>query len=111
MQQHGRHTAMHHGRTKTAHEPDAEARPNESLEIINVFNQRESGTYGESADGRVDHKRHSGRCNQKNPESGLVVGLPLIFGVVFYFSERSLHRWLGGKLDQANSTRISRRSP
>jgi RsiW-degrading membrane proteinase PrsW (M82 family) len=29
-----------------------------------------------------------------------VVGLPLVFLVVFYFSERSLHRWLGGKLDQ-----------
>ena len=29
-----------------------------------------------------------------------VVGLTLIFIVVFYFSERSLHRWLGGKLDQ-----------
>jgi RsiW-degrading membrane proteinase PrsW (M82 family) len=29
-----------------------------------------------------------------------VAGLPLIFIVVFYFSERSLHRWLGGKLDQ-----------
>ena len=29
-----------------------------------------------------------------------VVGLPLVFMVVFYFSERSLHRWLGGKLDQ-----------
>jgi RsiW-degrading membrane proteinase PrsW (M82 family) len=29
-----------------------------------------------------------------------VLGLPLIFVVVFYFSERSLHRWLGGKLDQ-----------
>jgi len=29
-----------------------------------------------------------------------VVGLTLIFMVVFYFSERSLHRWLGGKLDQ-----------
>jgi RsiW-degrading membrane proteinase PrsW (M82 family) len=26
--------------------------------------------------------------------------LPLIFMVVFYFSERSLHHWLGGKLDQ-----------
>jgi RsiW-degrading membrane proteinase PrsW (M82 family) len=29
-----------------------------------------------------------------------VAGLALIFMVVFYFSERSLHRWLGGKLDQ-----------
>jgi len=29
-----------------------------------------------------------------------VVGLSLIFVVVFYFSERSLQRWLGGKLDQ-----------
>jgi hypothetical protein len=26
--------------------------------------------------------------------------LPLIFIVVFHFSERSLHRWLGGKLDE-----------
>jgi protease PrsW len=29
-----------------------------------------------------------------------IVGLPVVFMVVFYFSERSLHRWLGGKLDQ-----------
>lgn len=29
-----------------------------------------------------------------------IVGLPVIFMVVFYFSERSLQRWLGGKLDQ-----------
>ena len=29
-----------------------------------------------------------------------VVGLPLIFIVVFWFSERSLHGWLGGKLDK-----------
>jgi len=29
-----------------------------------------------------------------------IAGLPLIFMAVFYFSERSLHRWLGGKLDQ-----------
>ncbi len=29
-----------------------------------------------------------------------IAGLPLIFIVVFYFSERSLHRWLRGKLDQ-----------
>jgi RsiW-degrading membrane proteinase PrsW (M82 family) len=29
-----------------------------------------------------------------------LAGLPLIFTVVFYFSEQSLHRWLGGKLDQ-----------
>jgi len=29
-----------------------------------------------------------------------IIGLPLVFTVVFYFSERSLHRWLGGKLDQ-----------
>jgi protease PrsW len=29
-----------------------------------------------------------------------LAGLPLIFLVVFYFSERSLQRWLSGKLDQ-----------
>ena len=29
-----------------------------------------------------------------------VAGLPLLFVIVFYFSDRSLHRWLGGKLDQ-----------
>jgi RsiW-degrading membrane proteinase PrsW (M82 family) len=29
-----------------------------------------------------------------------VAGLPVVFLVVFYFSERSLHKWLGGKLDQ-----------
>jgi RsiW-degrading membrane proteinase PrsW (M82 family) len=29
-----------------------------------------------------------------------IAGLPLLFMMVFYFSERSLHRWLGGKLDQ-----------
>jgi RsiW-degrading membrane proteinase PrsW (M82 family) len=31
---------------------------------------------------------------------GAVVGPPLILGVAFYFSERSLRRWLGGKLDR-----------
>jgi protease PrsW len=38
-----------------------------------------------------------------SPASTMVatlMGLPLVFAVVFYFSERSLHRWLGGKLDQ-----------
>jgi protease PrsW len=29
-----------------------------------------------------------------------VVGLPLILGTAFYFSERSLRRWLGGKLER-----------
>ena len=29
-----------------------------------------------------------------------IAGLPLIFMVVFYFSERSLRHWLSGKLDQ-----------
>jgi protease PrsW len=29
-----------------------------------------------------------------------VAGLPVIFMVVFYFSERSLQKWLSGKLDQ-----------
>jgi hypothetical protein len=29
-----------------------------------------------------------------------VAGLPAILGLVFYFSERSLRRWLGGKLDR-----------
>jgi RsiW-degrading membrane proteinase PrsW (M82 family) len=29
-----------------------------------------------------------------------VVGLPLILGFVFYFSEQSLRRWLGGKMDR-----------
>ncbi|MGB6192417.1 MAG: PrsW family glutamic-type intramembrane protease [Terracidiphilus sp.] len=29
-----------------------------------------------------------------------VVGLPVILGFVFYFSEQSLRRWLGGKLDE-----------
>jgi hypothetical protein len=28
------------------------------------------------------------------------VGLPLILAIAFYFSERSLRRWLGGKLDR-----------
>ena len=31
---------------------------------------------------------------------GAVIGLPLILGIVFYFSERSLRQWLGGKLDR-----------
>jgi RsiW-degrading membrane proteinase PrsW (M82 family) len=30
----------------------------------------------------------------------VMVGLPLILGFVFYFSERSLQRWLGGKMDR-----------
>jgi hypothetical protein len=29
-----------------------------------------------------------------------VVGIPVIFGFVFYLSERSLRRWLGGKMDR-----------
>jgi hypothetical protein len=29
-----------------------------------------------------------------------IAGLPVILGLVFYFSERSLRRWLGGKLDR-----------
>jgi len=29
-----------------------------------------------------------------------VVGVPLVFGFVFYFSERSLRGWLGGKMDR-----------
>jgi protease PrsW len=29
-----------------------------------------------------------------------VVGVPLVLGVVFYLSERSLRRWLGGKMDR-----------
>jgi protease PrsW len=29
-----------------------------------------------------------------------VAGLPVILGFVFYFSERSLRRWLGGKMDR-----------
>ena len=29
-----------------------------------------------------------------------VAGLPLIFVIVFYFSEQSLRRWLSGKLDK-----------
>ena len=32
--------------------------------------------------------------------AAIVVGLPLIFIAVFYFSERSLRRWLSGKLDR-----------
>lgn len=32
--------------------------------------------------------------------AAVLVGLPLIFVVVFYFSERSLTRWMAGKLDQ-----------
>lgn len=31
---------------------------------------------------------------------GAVLVLPLILGFVFYFSERSLRRWLGGKMDR-----------
>jgi RsiW-degrading membrane proteinase PrsW (M82 family) len=31
---------------------------------------------------------------------GAVLVLPLILGFVFYFSERSLQRWLGGKMDR-----------
>lgn len=31
---------------------------------------------------------------------GAVTGLPLILGFVFYFSEQSLRKWLGGKLDR-----------
>ena len=29
-----------------------------------------------------------------------VVGIPVILAIVFYFSEKSLRNWLGGKLDR-----------
>jgi RsiW-degrading membrane proteinase PrsW (M82 family) len=32
--------------------------------------------------------------------AAMVAGLPLIFIIVFYFSERSLQKWMSGKLDQ-----------
>jgi len=32
--------------------------------------------------------------------AAVIAGLPLIFVVVFYFSEQSLRRWMSGKLDQ-----------
>ena len=35
-----------------------------------------------------------------------IAGLPVIFMAVFYFSERSLHRWLGGKLDATKRSQI-----
>jgi len=32
--------------------------------------------------------------------AAVLIGLPVIFVTVFYFSERSLNRWMAGKLDQ-----------
>jgi RsiW-degrading membrane proteinase PrsW (M82 family) len=43
---------------------------------------------------------NQGALSPAGSTAATVAGLPLIFMVVFYFSERSLHRWLGGKLDQ-----------
>ena len=43
---------------------------------------------------------NQGVLSPASSTAATVAGLPLIFMVVFYFSERSLHRWLGGKLDQ-----------
>src|SRR5580704_8314463 len=43
---------------------------------------------------------NQGALSAAGSTAATVAGLPLIFMVVFYFSERSLHRWLGGQLDQ-----------
>jgi len=43
---------------------------------------------------------NQGVLSPASSTAATIAGLPLIFMVVFYFSERSLHRWLGGKLDQ-----------
>jgi len=43
---------------------------------------------------------NQGMLSPAGSTAATVAGLPIIFMVVFYFSERSLHRWLGGKLDQ-----------
>jgi len=43
---------------------------------------------------------NQGVLSPASSTAAAVAGLPLIFMVVFYFSERSLHRWLGGKLDK-----------
>jgi RsiW-degrading membrane proteinase PrsW (M82 family) len=43
---------------------------------------------------------NQGMLSPAGETAATIAGLPLIFMVVFYFSERSLHRWLGGKLDQ-----------
>jgi protease PrsW len=43
---------------------------------------------------------NQGVLSPVNSMLATVAGLPAIFIVVFYFSERSLHRWLGGKLDR-----------
>jgi protease PrsW len=43
---------------------------------------------------------NQGVLSPVNSMLATVAGLPVIFIVVFYFSERSLHRWLGGKLDR-----------
>jgi RsiW-degrading membrane proteinase PrsW (M82 family) len=43
---------------------------------------------------------NQGVLSPASSTAATVAGLPLVFLLVFYFSERSLHRWLGGKLDQ-----------
>ena len=43
---------------------------------------------------------NQGVLSSAGSTAATVAGLPLIFIVVFNASERSLHRWLGGKLDQ-----------
>jgi protease PrsW len=43
---------------------------------------------------------NSGVLSPVSSMAATVGVLPVVFLVVFYFSERSLHHWLGGKLDQ-----------
>jgi RsiW-degrading membrane proteinase PrsW (M82 family) len=43
---------------------------------------------------------NQGALSPASSMAATLAGLPLVFIIVFYFSERSLHRWLGGKLDQ-----------
>jgi len=43
---------------------------------------------------------NQGALSPASSMAATIAVLPLVFMAVFYFSERSLHRWLGGKLDQ-----------
>jgi RsiW-degrading membrane proteinase PrsW (M82 family) len=43
---------------------------------------------------------NQGMLSPASSMAATIAGLPLVFLIVFYFSERSLHRWLGGKLDR-----------
>src|SRR5580704_10538708 len=66
-----RYTPVHYGRAETTHQPNAEASTLEHFQVRNVFDEGESGAYGEPTDGRIYHEGDARRGDQKNPEGPL----------------------------------------